>query len=95
MYAVSSPVIISLLHNKQESGHIDLVGFLDLKTFSTWNIGFYISVSWRRHTLKLRLTLWGKSASYICNPPCCPSRGGLSERSPQPFTWQRSKSSKF
>mgnify|MGYP007091345118 CR=1 FL=1 len=25
----------------------------------------YISVSWRRHTLKLRLTLWGKSASYI------------------------------
>ena len=28
---------------------------------------FYISVSWRRHTLKLRLPLWGKSASYICN----------------------------
>ena len=28
---------------------------------------FYISVSWRRHTLKLRLPLWGKSASHICN----------------------------
>ena len=84
-------VMISPLHNKQDIVHIDVVRekILDLKT---WNIGFYISVS--RHTLKLRLTLWGKSASYICNHtiichrdcPCCPFRGGLSRRLMHPFS---------
>ena len=35
----------------------------------------YISVLWRRHTLKLRLTIWGKSASYICSHTIICHRG--------------------
>jgi len=88
MYAVTSLVIISPLHNKQDSGHIDVVREQFLILDLEYRV-LYFSIMEKTH-IEIVTNIMGKECVLYMQPynnlpsvplqlpPCCPSRGGLS-----------------